>query len=497
MARENQGLQIALIILFMLTIILGVTTYIFFRQYVEADDSARKLESLVQEKTAATQNIQGENNDLKKMILGTPDAEEKKLEEITAQFNEDREKFAAGFDDADKYYRPLAVRLYDLLNKKSAELTDANDALQKLQEGYDAWKQQMTAQVKTHETAQQAAEDNLKTKAAEYDANLDQIRAGKDQLQAKLAKAEEKAEKDQSALKAELDNARAEAKKLQTLADQQGEELDNVNRPTVDVPDGEIRWVDQRDGTVWINLGRADALRRQTTFSVYPIDITNLAQGGRKAGIEVTRIRGEHLAEARITEDVISDPIMIGDKIYTPVWSPGEQVRFALVGLMDIDGDGVSDLQTVKELIEMSGGKVDYWADDKGNKGGEITIHTRYLVVDSQAREFGSGAAAGGQQSEEAKAKNKEAEAEATKYSEAIEKARRYGLKKITLGDLLQQMGWKSQTQVVHYGREANPKDFQPKPPEGIPRVSTGTVSDLFRPRRAPPGQPAPRGGAH
>ena len=32
MARENQGLQIALIIFVMLTIILGVTTYLFFRQ---------------------------------------------------------------------------------------------------------------------------------------------------------------------------------------------------------------------------------------------------------------------------------------------------------------------------------------------------------------------------------------------------------------------------------------------------------------------------------
>ena len=31
MARENQGLQIALIVFVMLTIILGVTTYLFFR----------------------------------------------------------------------------------------------------------------------------------------------------------------------------------------------------------------------------------------------------------------------------------------------------------------------------------------------------------------------------------------------------------------------------------------------------------------------------------
>ena len=33
MARENQGLQIALIIFVMLTIVLGVTTFIFYHKY--------------------------------------------------------------------------------------------------------------------------------------------------------------------------------------------------------------------------------------------------------------------------------------------------------------------------------------------------------------------------------------------------------------------------------------------------------------------------------
>ena len=43
MARENQGLQIALIIFVILTIILGVTTFLFFRQYEEATAKAEDL----------------------------------------------------------------------------------------------------------------------------------------------------------------------------------------------------------------------------------------------------------------------------------------------------------------------------------------------------------------------------------------------------------------------------------------------------------------------
>ena len=35
---------------------------------------------------------------------------------------------------------------------------------------------------------------------------------------------------------------------------------------------------------------------------------------------------------------------------------------------MDLDGDGKSDLQTVKNLITMNGGVVDCYVDDKGKQ---------------------------------------------------------------------------------------------------------------------------------
>jgi len=490
MARENQGLQIALIILFMLTIILGVTTYVFCRQYIEADTSARKLDGQLKEKDTANQSIQDENNQLKKMILGVAGAEEKKLEEVTAQFNDDREKLAAGFDEQDKFYRPMLLRMHDMLNKKNGELTDSKDALQSLRDEYEKWKQEMAGQVKKHDDARLAAEDKLKTAVAAYDAARAQIDAGKQKIEKDWEAARDETDKRLKALEVERDTARADQAKTEIGRSQAVDELDKWKKETFDVPDGKIYWVDQRSGTVWINLGRADALRRQTTFSVYPMDVTNLAKATKKAGIEVTRIRDEHLAEARIVEDVVSDPIMIGDKIYTPAWNPGEAVRFALFGLMDMDNDGTGDLQRVKDLIEMSGGKVDYSIDEKGNKNGEMTINTRYYVVDSEALDVEVK-----EKSDEASAKA--AQAQAGKYSDAIDEARKVGLKRITLADLLQQMGWKSQTRVVRYGQEANPRDFRPRSPEGGTPVSRGTVTDLFQPRRTLPKEPAKRGGAY
>ena len=81
----------------------------------------------------------------------------------------------------------------------------------------------------------------------------------------------------------------------------------------------------RRNGIVWINVGRADGLQPLMTFSVYPDDISDLSKGAVKGSVEVTKILGDHMAEARITDDTITDPFMPGDKIDTSLWSPGEQ----------------------------------------------------------------------------------------------------------------------------------------------------------------------------
>ena len=81
-----------------------------------------------------------------------------------------------------------------------------------------------------------------------------------------------------------------------------------------DVADGRVSWVNQ-NGTVWINLGAADSLRRQMTFTVYDADQHDAAKAEKKGSLEVTRILGDHMAEARITEDDPKNPIITGDQV--------------------------------------------------------------------------------------------------------------------------------------------------------------------------------------
>ncbi len=65
-----------------------------------------------------------------------------------------------------------------------------------------------------------------------------------------------------------------------------------------------------------------------------------MTSASKKGGIEISRILGDHLAEARIVDDNISDPLLPGDVVHTALWTPGVREKFAFTDGMDIDGDG-------------------------------------------------------------------------------------------------------------------------------------------------------------
>ena len=149
----------------------------------------------------------------------------------------------------------------------------------------------------------------------------------------------------------------------------------------MDVPSGEITWVSQPNKLVWINRGRADALQRQTRFTVYSDDSANAAKAVKKGTVEVTRIEGDHSAQCRILDDKTDDPIMAGDKVFAPFGSPSQQNHFAVTGIMNLDGDGRNQFNVVRGLINNHGGEVDCWLDEHGKKQGQVTANTHYVVV--------------------------------------------------------------------------------------------------------------------
>jgi hypothetical protein len=219
---------------------------------------------------------------------------------------------------------------------------------------------------------------------------------------------------------------------------------------------------------VWINLGSADALRRQVTFSVFDADRTDPAKADQKGSIEVTRILGDHMAEARITSDDVRNPILTGDRIYSQVWHRGKQLRFALTGVMDLNDDGTNDIQLARDLVELNGGVVDAYLDDDGKVVGEMTVNTRYLVLGKFPEEGHRAAMQRG-------------------FQQMSEDAKTNGVEIITLDKFLNQVGYAPTDRVVELDESARSADF-PADTGAASRTSDPRGNpNLFRPRSPTP----------
>jgi len=466
MARENQGLKIALIIFVSLTLVLGLMTFLGFRQSAEKAAAAKKWEEDAKAAKDTASVIQ-ENFNTAKSYLGQPDTA--KIEPIGEDFTKDMEKCAAvvSLDDAKRNYRDALMFLLAEIQARNASLASelaANEDLKKQIEDLESVKAPLVAQAEQRAAAAIAERDKLRSDF--NDARNAITDKQQKQLQAQLQRQKE-FDAQLASLQTQYDAQLARVGELENLLKEKNETIIKVLEPTFEMADGKIRWVNQRNQTVWINLGRADSLQRLTSFSVYPADTNDVTKVGKKASIEVTQILGDHLAEARIVEDEYSDPVMPGDVIHTPVWAPGEKEHFALTDGMDIDGDKKSDLQMVLNIISMNGGVVDCYVTDEGRRVGNFTNDTRYLVMGSSPDELAT-------------------DARRDARTQILKDAEERGLMKITLKDLLDKMGWKNQAPVVRVGRGAKPSDLRAQPPEGGPRTSTGTVSPLFQPRNPP-----------
>ena len=164
---------------------------------------------------------------------------------------------------------------------------------------------------------------------------------------------------------------------------------EKLEKQSFEVPSGYLQLVDMDTQLVWINRGQADSLRKGTTFSVYKQINKGVARGVEdiKGSIEVTRVGGDlgpHQAEARITRSKITEPMVPGDPIYTPLWRPGLKEKFAFVGLVDLDNDGVSDRDVLHELVDASNGQIVDEVDDKGERhppAGNMGVSTKFLVI--------------------------------------------------------------------------------------------------------------------
>ncbi|QDU94670.1 hypothetical protein [Lignipirellula cremea] len=483
-SSESQGLQVALILSAMLIVALGVSTYIY---YVAAEKSAKELENQigVADTAAKSRDSYQAAYEIMKGMVGwskrsqaeidadyrpnlarnTEVAEE--MAKIEAAYNDDMQKFGSQFTEA-RNYHALPGYLIGVINSKNESLTAALAQEQRLNAEIAAVQAGEQKKTEIAETAMQNALATVAADKAAHDAEAARLKADSDKFSGMFVAASGEKKKVAEDAAKEKANFEAQIRNLSNINELlvvkgREEELAVINEQ----PDGKISWVNQQQQVVWIDLGMADGLRRGQTFSVVDREATDLRSAIPKAQIEVTRLIDKHLSEAKILSDEITNPILPADVVFSPAWSAGERIHFALVGNLDYDGDGESDHKLVQNVILSNNGVIDALVPPTGEPSGEITVNTRYIVVGDRPTD-------------------KSDESALTNYSSMTELARKYGVEQISVKKLLSSMGYRGEARTVGLGRGASEDDFRPTSAGGVTEKSTAPVGGIFRDRRPP-----------
>ncbi len=461
--RENQGLQIALIIFLMITVGLAISTYYFFRQAEEQTKTAEAAEAKAKAADTLAKSRHYQLQSLKYMIgvpnitpeglaalkVGlTPDEGMKEIDAIKRDYDNDMAMFDDTIPVENRNWRTLPQFMLSSLMKRTNDAVTAALAEQKQFKDKEALTAQEQARVAAAMDGLATAKADVAKQLADFTDQVQKSAKGKDELEDQLKKSGQELATVTEDLREKLTNSETKVRDLNVEVATKGDKIKDLTNESFERPHGKVTFVNLRNNTVYINLGRADGLQRQVTFSVYDQGINTLEvpdaallekeedkpKSKRKASIEVIDVLDDHLAEARILDDKVTDPILPGDNIFTPGWRPGQKLEFALAGKLDLDGDRVSDSEKVKNMILTNGGVITYELPENGKDAtGRITVNTRFLVIGDRPTE---------QSDDKALAA----------FANALNTADRNGVQQVSLKDLVAEMGWKGTDRTVKLG---------------------------------------------
>jgi chemotaxis protein histidine kinase CheA len=461
-ARDSQGLQatvIVLAILFLITLVAAIWVNNSRKTAVaQATDAQRQK----QEADAAQAKLQAEANTYKQWI-GFP--EDAVLETLQPQYEADAKIYASG--DTPLAYKTALENLAEENRATARNEAAAKQQLKELNETLAAIEAQKEAQIKQHQAELKKAADDLAEQRRLFEERYAKLNAEKESIEAQIEtdraaheEAVSKVNADKAAMEVTLEKREREIAKLR----------EGVPNPDqfAQPPDGRLTLVNQRTGKGYINLGSADGLRPQVTFSVVADNIADAEAAEQKGSIEVTRILDNHMAEVTITDDDPKNPLMPGDRIYSQVWDRGRVVNFGIAGVIDLDGDRKSDLQQLKNIIAANNGRVVAAPDETGKlpEGAELQVDTRYLVLG----EYPSGTLPVDQALRES-------------WETLSDQAESMGIETVALEEFVKLMGWRLDNRSVAMGAGARAADFPPQPrTQEMPR-KTGQPAGTFRKR--------------
>ena len=473
MAQSN-AVTASLVVFMGLSGILGTTTYIGAKG---ASETRLRTEAVKQESTDLQSQKSKADGAYKALAEKLGYAEAESFEKLEEQINSDI-KGALGTVDKNTSYRDALLsvgREY----KHNLEEERKYAAFKEAAEGVaDAHKSMTTTQQETFSDTRAQQDASYSKARSDADDRLQDLKTASQAQTDDLANLETETKKQIEAQNQIAADFKEASDNLQTINRDLSARVDELSNADYERADGSVVFSDQVQKIARLNIGSKDGVRPLTTFNVFPPDTISMTTDKAKGSVQVVRTLGDHLCEAKILEDEMSNPIQSGDLVYTPLWRPGKVIRYALDYKLDVDGDGFSDVSQLVNLIQSSGAEVAAWIDDDGGMHGEIDDDVYALVYSPDdvgeliRRDF--------TKSEDERAKLQSMEAEYRNKAEAK------GIRMIALPDFLAAIGYKETAKITRY-REKNGVDLQDNG-IALPIPTDNPIAPIYSPNadRAP-----------
>ena len=408
--ESKQALVVTLVFFILLSIVLSVLWYM---GYSEADKLAKeKTTAENAEKSAKSErDLQRNVALLYRGYMGVPPADKMELKVAY----DDYVAKVAGKNDKDGNDKTLA-ELEKKYGWNKANGLPNNDMDRKIGD-LDKQKNDLQVLVAQKDEELKKRETELKTARGQRDAFEVESKKKMEELKERADKDLKKYEQDIQAaregfgdsgkqiadLKEQIENLVKENAKIQQSKNKEIKDLQTrINRledkkPTYaaasDQPKGKIVLMDKTGTLPYVNLGSADRVRPQLSFSIHGVGADGRPLKDTKGSLEIINVVGEHLSQARVTEQVdpTRDPVATGDLLMNPAWDPDQQRHVAIAGIVDLSGNARKDrpadarraVEAFIRTLENQNMVVDAWVDfgDNTIKGKGITRATDYLIL--------------------------------------------------------------------------------------------------------------------
>ncbi|SMP69423.1 hypothetical protein SAMN06265222_11237 [Neorhodopirellula lusitana] len=408
-ARDDSVIRGSLIACLIFLVLSLALNFFLYRWGDVESQTAASAKDRLQTTQGEVQTLQSQST-LMKAMLGVGGLTQAQFEQLTSStggdpdieaieqnFARDMAYFGPEVDPQNRNYPALPEFLVNAIRSRNVQYGQARDEATQIRSQAESDVEVARKAMEVAESGRDQANKKLEEESSKFADDREKMNLQSAQTRDSLLKTSKDLTIVRKKIQQDLATFKKRENELLSTVNMQLIELQRYRSDQFETTQGLIKYVVRGGNVVTINLGSSDALRPGVTFGVIDADETRLQDAKIKATVQVTKILGDHRAEARVVaRPEFRYPIIPGDQIYSPFWAPGRRVKIALAWNIDIDGDERYDIEHVASMVRAAGAEVDTTIQEDLTGLDELDSGVRFLVFgeppevddDASAREI-------------------------------------------------------------------------------------------------------------